>query len=88
MAFLDLLPGPDQPVFIDFSPDGAWIVYSENSDESLMKIALSGGAPRVVVPEWARRVEASAGQPLETTKQMFPPEFFAFYSKATPGCQR
>ena len=34
-----------------FSPEGDWIVYED--DGALMKIALSGGAPRVVVPEMA-----------------------------------
>jgi type II secretory pathway component PulJ len=41
---------------------------------------------RIAVPEWARKVEASVNQPWNTTKHMFPPEFFAFYSKPTPGC--
>jgi Tol biopolymer transport system component len=41
-----------------FSPDGEWIVYEDDQANTLMRIALSGGAPRVVVPasggEWSR----------------------------------
>jgi eukaryotic-like serine/threonine-protein kinase len=44
------LTGPVDPSFPGFSPAGDWIVYAEDSDESLMKVSLSGGAPRPVVP--------------------------------------
>jgi serine/threonine-protein kinase len=42
-----LIDGGD-PSWPAFSPDGEWIVYEDNN--ALMRVALSGGAPRPVVP--------------------------------------
>ncbi len=44
------LVGAVNPSYPDFSPDGDWIAYQENSDNSLLSIPLHGGAPRVIVP--------------------------------------
>jgi serine/threonine-protein kinase len=45
-----LLVGSGEPQYPSFSPDGNWIVYEDDADNSLMKAAISGGAPRPVVP--------------------------------------
>ncbi len=45
-----LLVDSGEPQYPSFSPDGDWIVYETDVDHSVMKVALSGGAPRPVVP--------------------------------------
>ena len=45
-----IAPGTENARFAAFSPDGEWLVYRSLADEALMKVALSGGAPSVVVP--------------------------------------
>ena len=45
-----IVPGTENARFAAFSPDGEWLVYRSLGDEALMKVALSGGAPSVVVP--------------------------------------
>ena len=43
------MPGTETGQYPDFSPAGDWIVYRENRTGSLQKVAVSGGAPRLVV---------------------------------------
>jgi eukaryotic-like serine/threonine-protein kinase len=43
------IPGTDGAQFPTFSPDGEWIAYT-NRDGGILKISVSGGAPRPVLP--------------------------------------
>lgn len=45
-----LLTSAGSPTDAAFSPDSQWIAYRADRDREIMKIAVSGGAPTVVVP--------------------------------------
>ena len=45
-----LLPGTENARYPAFSPDGAWIVFQDVSQGSLLRVPLDGGTPLTVLP--------------------------------------
>jgi serine/threonine-protein kinase len=45
-----VIPGTEGGAFPSFSPDGQWIAYALPPDRGIFRVAVSGGAPRPLVP--------------------------------------
>ncbi|MBW2719979.1 MAG: PD40 domain-containing protein [Deltaproteobacteria bacterium] len=46
-----LVPGTENGRFPSFSPDGRWLVFRRDSDNTLVKVALSGGEPLTLLDD-------------------------------------
>jgi Tol biopolymer transport system component len=45
------IPGTEEAFSASFSPDGEWIAFAHDSDGTVFRVSVSGGAPRPVVTE-------------------------------------